>query len=69
MDCLANMVAEVVEYIGKVVITVNETTHEPEPAMALKIMTPTTQLEARLSEISNTEKQETFDEVCYEDGM
>ena len=37
--------------------------------MTLKTLTPTTQQEARMNEIKNIEKQETFEEVYLEDDM
>ena len=43
MDCIANMVAEAVDYAGKALSTVNETMHEHESEMVLKTLTPTTQ--------------------------
>ncbi len=42
---------------------VNDTLHEDELEMTLKTLTPTTQQEARMSEIKNIEKQETFEQV------
>ena len=42
MDCLAGMVAEAVDYTGKVLTAVNDTLHEDEPEMTLKTLSPTT---------------------------
>ncbi len=69
MDCIPNMVAEAVDYTCKALSTVNEAMREDEPEMALKTLTPTTQHEARMKEITNMEKQKTFEEVYYMPDM
>ncbi len=66
MDCIASMVVEAVGYTGKALSTVSEAMHEHEPGMVLNTLTPTTQQEARMSEIESIEKQGTVEEVYYE---
>ena len=65
MMCIANAVAEAVDYTGKALSTVNDAMREEEPEMMLNTLTPTTQYEARVKEIAKIEKQEAFEDVSY----
>ena len=57
------------DYTGKALTAVNDTLRVDEPEMTLKTLTPTMQQEAKMNEIKNIEKQETFEEVYLEDDM